>query len=160
MAKPLKIKKVSPSDPIRLTAARILTTRIKEFYSHWPDPSQPPTMQELHNLRISGKRLRYSAECLRDLFPDRLTLLIEILKRSQDLLGEIQDCFTQKTMIAEDSKRLQRRHPLSPDLEPLNRIAADYDARQKTLLAEYREIWLGMRQKEFRKCLREMVKKC
>lgn len=160
MAKPLKIKKVMPSDSAQKTAARILRTRIKEFYSHWPDAAQMPTLQAVHNLRISGKRLRYSAECLRDFYPDRLSLLIDMLKRSQDLLGEIQDCVTQKAMIAADMKRFHSRNPLSPDLEPLSRIIEDYEKRQTLLMNDYREIWHGMTRKEFRQCLREMVKKC
>lgn len=159
MAKPLKVKKISPLDAMQKTSARILRTRLTEFYSHWPNPDQTPTMQGLHNLRISGKRLRYSAECVREFYPDRLSLLIDLLKRSQDLLGEIQDCITQKTMIAEDLKRLQRRNPQSLDLTPLNRIITDYEGRQGLLFAEFREIWHGMARKEFRKCLKAMAKK-
>src|SRR5262245_41886697 len=86
VAKPLKIKKISPDDRPETAAKRILRTRIKEFYSYWPDPKHLPALEQLHNLRISGKRLRYSAESLRELYPDNLTLMIELLKRSQDLL--------------------------------------------------------------------------
>ena len=99
MSKPLKVKKVSAAAPIQRTAVRILRTRLKEFYSHWPDPRVLPTTTQLHNLRISGKRLRYSAEQLRELYDDRLALLIDLLKRSQDLLGEIQDCVTQRAVL-------------------------------------------------------------
>src|SRR5262244_1868680 len=99
MAKPLKIKKISSEDRPQIAAKRIMRTRIKEFYTHWNDPDRMPTAEQLHNLRISGKRLRYSAESLRELYPDRLALLIDILKRSQDLLGEIQDCGTQRGVV-------------------------------------------------------------
>ena len=67
MAKPRKIKKVAPGQPITQSAERILRTRLKEFYSHWAEPADEPTPEQLHNLRISGKRLRYSAEQLREL---------------------------------------------------------------------------------------------
>ncbi len=41
MARALKVKKVSPDDECTVAAARILRTRLKEFYSHWrgPDPN-------------------------------------------------------------------------------------------------------------------------
>ena len=65
MSKPLKVKKLFPSDSIQTAAVKILRTRIKEFYSHWPAPDRVPTLEQLHDLRISGKRLRYSAEMLR-----------------------------------------------------------------------------------------------
>jgi len=87
MSKPHKVKKVSAEKPIYQTARKILRTRLREFYSHWPDAQQPPSFEQLHNLRISTKRLRYSAEQLREYYPDRLALLIDMLKRGQDLLG-------------------------------------------------------------------------
>src|SRR5215510_16072370 len=111
MAKPLKITKISLNDRPDKAARRILRTRIKEFYSCWPDPDHTPTLEQLHNLRISGKRLRYSAESLRELYPDRLALMIDLLKRSQDILGEIQDCVTQRRMIEAYLARMRRRAP-------------------------------------------------
>src|SRR5215470_17185676 len=85
MAKPLKIRKISPDDRLEKAARRILRTRIKEFYSCWPDPDRMPAPKQLHDLRISGKRLRYSAESLREFYPDRLALLLGVLKGAQDL---------------------------------------------------------------------------
>ena len=41
MAKPLKVTKVSLVDPPDEAAVRIMRTRLKEFYSHWPDPDIP-----------------------------------------------------------------------------------------------------------------------
>jgi CHAD domain-containing protein len=159
MAKPLKIKKVSPGDPAHLAAVRILRRRIKEFYSHWPDPTQTPTYEQLHNMRISCKRLRYTAESLCEFYPDRLTLLIDLSKRTQDILGEIQDCVTQKSMIEEDLKRLRRRNPHGEDIAVFERIILNYDQRQLFLFTYFRNIWHGMAIKEFRDSLKAMTMK-
>jgi CHAD domain-containing protein len=159
MAKPLKIKKVSPGDPAHLAAVHILRRRIKEFYSHWPDPDQAPTSRQLHNTRISGKRLRYTAESLCEFYPDHLALLIDLFKRSQDLLGEIQDCVTQKLMIEEDLKRLRRRNPQSDDIGVLEGIISNYDQRQVLLFTHFRDIWHGIAMKEFRASLKVMTTK-
>ncbi len=157
MAKPLKIKKVSPADQPQKTAVRILRTRAKEFYSHWPEPDERPTLEQLHNLRISGKRLRYSAESLREFYPDRLALLIDLLKRNQDLLGEIQDCVTQRAMIKEDLARLRRRNPQSDQIVALEQVISEYDERQSTLFAQFHEIWRGLTMPEFRQSLTAMI---
>ncbi|MBO0799310.1 MAG: CHAD domain-containing protein [Blastocatellia bacterium] len=157
MARPLKIKKVLPSDPIDKAAVRILRTRLKEFYSHWPDPGRDPTPEELHNLRISGKRLRYSAECLSELYPDKLALLIEMLKRSQDLLGAYQDCIVQQRMIEEDLERLRVRDGRSKDIPVLEELIAKYEKRRTHLFAQFRRIWLGMSSDEFRHSLKKMI---
>ncbi|MCI0339164.1 MAG: CHAD domain-containing protein [Acidobacteria bacterium] len=157
MARPLKIKKVSPLDRADETAVRILRARLKEFYLHWPDPELTATPQQIHNLRISGKRLRYSAESLREFYPDQLALMIDLLKRSQDLLGEIQDCMTQRTMIEEDLKRLKKRNDESKDIPVLEKIIAVYDQRHSLLFTQFREIWRGMTIDEFRDSLKKMI---
>lgn len=154
MAKPRKIKKLSPGDSPERAARRILLARLKEFYSHWPDPDQTPTPQQLHDMRISGKRLRYSAESLREFYPDRLGLLIDLLKRGQDLLGEIQDCATQREMIRRSLVRLRKD---DREIAALKRLIADYDQRQATLFAQFREIWRGMTMRKFRRSLKAMI---
>jgi CHAD domain-containing protein len=158
MSKPLKVKKISSGDAIEQAAVRILRTRLKEFYSHWPDPQALPVPAQLHNLRISGKRLRYSAEQLRNLYADRLALLIDLLKRSQDLLGEIQDCVTQRAVLEAELSKLQQRKPPKPDEAALlERLIASYSQRQQTLFAQFREIWMGMAGPEFRASMKAMV---
>ncbi len=157
MSKPLKVKRVSADDPIELTASKILRTRLKEFYSHWPAIGTLPSEEQLHNLRISGKRLRYSAEQLRHLFPDRLALLIDLLKRSQDLLGNFQDKVTQRTVLETELARIKRRNPESLEIVVLERLKADHSQRQSQLFEQFREIWMGMTLPEFRASLKAMV---
>jgi CHAD domain len=157
MAKPLKIKKISPDDQKEKAARRILRTRIKEFYSCWPDPDRTPTPEQLHDLRISGKRLRYSAESLRDLYPDRLALLIDLLKVAQDRLGEIQDCVTQRSLIESSIASMRRRSPQNDEIAALEKIVAEYDRRQSTLFMQFLETWRGMTMDEFRASLNAMV---
>jgi CHAD domain-containing protein len=157
MAKPLKIRKISPGNRPESAARRILRTRIKEFYSHWPDPDQTPTLEQLHNLRISGKRLRYSAESLRDLYPDKLALLIDLLKRGQDMLGELQDCVTQRDMIEDQLARMRHRDPQNDQSAVLEKLISEYEQRQSILFAQFREIWRGMVMDEFRESLRAMT---
>src|SRR5215471_15687695 len=150
MAKPLKIRKISPDDRPEKAARRILRTRIKEFYSCWPDPDYTPTPEQLHNLRISGKRLRYSAESLRELYPDRLALLIDLLKCAQDLLGAIQDCVTQRGLIEAYLARIRRRDPHDGRIAALEKIVSEYERRQSKLFTKFRETWRGMTMDEFR----------
>ena len=156
MAKPFKVKKTSPDDAAEFAAARILKTRLREFYSHWPDPDEPPNAEQLHNQRISGKRLRYSAETLRDLYPDRLALLIDLLKRQQDLLGSMQDIVTQQAMISTDLAR-RRRTASRTQIATLESLLIGYNSRHSELFTDLLDIWRGMTQKQFRQLLRRIV---
>jgi hypothetical protein len=87
-----------------------------------------------------------------------LALLIDILKRSQDLLGDIQDCVTQRGMLRVELARIRRRRPQSDQIAILERIETEYKQRQSTLFEQYRETWQGMTMKEFRECLQAMAK--
>ena len=157
MAKAFKVKKVRPDSPAPKAAARIMLTRLAEFYSHWPDPEAEPAQEELHNLRIAGKRLRYSAETVREFYPDRLALLIELLKRGQDVLGEYQDCVTHRAMLSKDLARQRRLAPRGKQVALLEKLLAGLDERQALLYAQFREIWRGMVTKEFRAYLAAAV---
>lgn len=157
MAKARKIKQVAPADAIQATAAKVLRTRLAEFFSHWSDPAHTPTAQQLHDLRIAGKRLRYSAEQVRELYPDRLTLLIELLRLTQDLLGEVQDSVTRRALIAADLERLRRRQPDSRDIPALEKVCAEFEQKQTALYAQFREIWQGLTQGKLRKSLKAMT---
>jgi CHAD domain-containing protein len=156
MSKPLKVKTVSADDPIQTTAVKILRTRLDEFYSHWVDTQRIPSARELHNLRISGKRLRYSAEQLRELFPDRLALLIDLLKRSQDLLGEIQDCVTRREAIQNELIRLQRQKSRAG--KTLKNLLDADDQRQSLLFNQFKEIWMGLSAPKFQAGLKAMFR--
>jgi CHAD domain-containing protein len=156
MAKPFKIKKVSPDDSAQRAARRILRTRLRELYSHWPDPEEVPTPEQLHNQRISGKRLRYSAETLRDLYPDRLALLIDLLKRQQDLLGSIQDFVTQRAIIAADVARQQHSRKRG-EVSALEALLAQFDQQQQELFVDLRDIWRGMMRPKFREMLKDLI---
>jgi CHAD domain-containing protein len=157
MAKPFKIKKVSPADPAHRAAVRILRTRLREFYSHWPDTEEIPSPEQLHNQRISGKRLRYSAETLREFYPDRLALLIDLLKRQQDLLGEIQDAVTQRSVIALDLARRRLARARREEITGLEALLATYDSRHSELFTGLEDIWRGMTSKRFRALLKDLV---
>ena len=156
MARPFKIKKIMPLDPADNAATRVLRTRIREYFSHWTDPDEPPDDRQLHDQRISGKRLRYSAEMLRELYPDRLALFIELLKLQQDLLGEAQDYVTQRTRIAADLAR-RRRLARRDEIAALEALLDVYDERRAELQEQIDDIWRGMTTKRFRKLLRADV---
>lgn len=170
MAKPLKVKKLAPDDAAREAAARILRTRLKEFFSHWRDLDAQPTGEQLHNLRISGKRLRYSAEALRDFYPDRLALLLDLLKRVQDALGEVQDYEAERRTLATEVRRLEARlrresqasklksvKSLKGEIAALRAMLDDGRRKQDKLFAAFSRLWRGLSHKKMRATLRHVI---
>lgn len=163
MAKAFKVKKVSPDDDSGDAAVRILHTRLREFYSHWPDPDVIPTGEELHALRISGKRLRYSADSLRELYADRLTLLLGLLKQIQDALGEIQDCETHQALLKTELERLRKKssraenEKSAAEMSALEVLIEDYHLRQQQQSGEVSLLWRGLIGEKIREAIKDLV---
>jgi len=54
--------------------------------------ADPEDRARHHAMRIAVKRLRYTLETLRPMYPERLDEAVETSKRVQTLLGDIHDC--------------------------------------------------------------------
>ena len=62
MAKPHKIIGLNPNQSFRQNARIVLPQRVEEVYSWEQYIKNPECREELHNMRISVKRLRYTME--------------------------------------------------------------------------------------------------
>lgn len=68
-----------------------MPVRIEEVYSWSKFIFDPNCIVELHNMRISVKRLRYSMEFFAVNYKKKFTKFLDILAEIQELLGEIHD---------------------------------------------------------------------
>lgn len=72
------------------------------------DLGEEPTDDELHNLRIRGKKLRYAAEITAPAGGKAVNRLVKATKRLQDVLGEFQDaCVAERrvrALVGEDAE--------------------------------------------------------
>ena len=96
MAKAHKITGVKPLCSYRENARIILPQKVEEVYAWEPFIRDVTRREELHNMRISIKRLRYTMECFRVAYRflqefsfDRFLAVIMDL---QEILGDIHDC--------------------------------------------------------------------
>jgi CHAD domain-containing protein len=75
----------------------------------------PPTIEQLHALRINGKYLRYTLECFRETLPPDASTLIRDVTKMQDQLGELHDADVAaglvKDHVGEAKKRRKKSDP-------------------------------------------------
>ena len=60
--KPGKVKHLDPDGPLADNAERIVSARLDELWSFVPAVLDPANVEELHEMRIAAKRLRYVLE--------------------------------------------------------------------------------------------------
>ena len=68
MSRAWPVEGIAPEGTLGDNARRILAVRIAEFYSYAPIVANEAATEELHNLRIAAKRLRYTLELFRAVF--------------------------------------------------------------------------------------------
>jgi CHAD domain-containing protein len=83
----------------------LLQRSLEEALAEWNDAlrdaQETPQPDQIHGLRIAGKRLRYRAELLADLGHPSVKVRIKALKRLQDELGNWHDRYVLLQFIAE-----------------------------------------------------------
>jgi hypothetical protein len=87
-----KVKKLDPDSPVTDNMRRVIVVRIDELYGFIPAALDPANVEELHDMRIAAKRLRYLLELSEPLFGRPAKRAAKVVKGLQDLLGEIHDC--------------------------------------------------------------------
>jgi len=91
MSRAWPVPGIDPDGTLGANARRILAVKIAELYSYAPIVPLPAAVEPLHDMRIAGKRLRYTLELFRVVFGDAGERQIERIKALQEELGEIHD---------------------------------------------------------------------
>jgi len=69
-----------------------IQNRLEEFLFFEVFIFDPTRIEELHQMRISAKGLRYALEVFSNLYQKKTDFALEITKQTQQYLGEIHDC--------------------------------------------------------------------
>lgn len=82
-----------PHHPVaRRAAARQIGQRLRALMELAPDIRREEAADRHHLLRIAAKRLRYTLEILRPFFGSPLEPRLGVVRRLQELLGDLHDC--------------------------------------------------------------------
>jgi hypothetical protein len=82
---------IEPRATLAENARKILAVRVGEFFSYAPAVHDPRAGQELHDLRIAAKRLRYTLELFLPVFGEVGERNIERIRAIQEALGDYHD---------------------------------------------------------------------
>jgi hypothetical protein len=102
MSRAWPVEGIEPEGRLGDNARRILSVRIAEFYSYAPIVGNEQAVEELHNLRIAAKRLRYTLELFRAVFGEVGERQIDRVKAIQEELGNLHDADVRIALIQDE----------------------------------------------------------
>src|SRR6266567_3474624 len=91
MAKAKPITGLDPRAPTGKNARIIARVRLEEMFNWDRYVDNPYNIQELHDLRIGAKRLRYTLEIFEEVLPEASRAIVKELTHIQDELGALHD---------------------------------------------------------------------
>jgi CHAD domain-containing protein len=91
MAKAKPVAGLDARAPSGANARRIVSARLEELYAWARYADEPYRVQELHDMRIATKRLRYSLEVFEAFLPAAARASVDELTQLQDELGLLHD---------------------------------------------------------------------
>jgi CHAD domain-containing protein len=106
-------------------------------------PDSP--VEELHELRIRGKKLRYLLDGFRSLYYEEgITALVKHLKRLQDCLGDLNDLGVQQEMLAKHARNLADREDAGADtILAIGRLIEELERRARRERDRFAERFAG-----------------
>lgn len=136
-------------ETVRGAAAELLARRAAELEAFQPVADHPERVEELHAMRIAVKRLRYTLEIFRSLFQGEADLVLETLKKLQDLLGDVHDCDVWCTFLPQFLEKEERRtiryfghgRPMGRLRPGIEFLQAEFRKRRAERFEEFREFW-------------------
>ena len=91
MAKAHPVAGLQPHASLAWNARAIVAVRVAEMFDFAHAIGNPAQDQDLHNMRIAAKRLRYTLEMFRPALTDDGPSLIDVVKEVQERIGAIHD---------------------------------------------------------------------
>ncbi len=157
-------EEVQTPDACTQTRLHILE-QLDDLLSHQDSLANPDDCERHHAMRIAAKRLRYTLEIARPVYPGRLDEAIEATKRVQSLLGDVHDCDVWAGHL--DAFALEQRHRLiklfghagrfarlQPGIDYLRQDRRDHRQAVFGQLAAY---WAELGERQFWQRLRGVV---
>jgi CHAD domain-containing protein len=137
-----RVKHLDPAGSLEANARRIVAVRAQEVLDLAARAQDPAAVEQLHDLRIAAKRLRYLVELVGpSCLGPAAERPVKQLKELQDLLGELHDCDVQLPQL----RALARESP-EEQARGLRTLAIRFATRRAELFERFHQGWPALEQ--------------
>lgn len=148
-------------------AEESITERLTEFLTFEPYVYQPQRIEDLHEMRIAAKRLRYTLEIFAPLYGKRLDKPLKIIKEIQERLGSMHDCDVWLQFLDDFAQEERKRtlkyfgrvRPFSALKPGIQYLVLDRQRARKQVYEEFVQFWKGIEAQNIWEMLLKVVNK-
>jgi hypothetical protein len=109
VAKGVPIHKLTQPDGSLKDSAPVILVRLQEMYDWAPAMRDPQNVEDLHNMRIAAKRLRYTMEVFTPCFGPEFARALKTVEEIRSASGQIHDCDVRLPLLEKTSEREAER---------------------------------------------------
>ena len=150
MAKAWKVRGIHPQLRYRWNAQVILAVKIQEVYSWAKSIRNPDKVKELHDLRISVKRLRYSMEFFAINYGEEFQDFLKVLADLQEQLGDIHDCDVTEMVLTDYLQALPNRGDKGADTIGIDGLLRRYRETRAAKYQAFLQQWDALEEADFK----------
>ena len=158
MAKAWKVTGIEPQKSYRENAPIILSVRIEEVFSWAGFIQDVERKAELHAMRISIKRLRYSMELFGPGYGTAFEAQQKVVGDLQRLLGTIHDCDMLEEFLEAYLQTLDAQADAHPDATGIKALISRYRERRESKYQQFLAMWDELEQTDFKEKLLAIIK--
>ena len=141
MAKEWEVEHIRPKRSYRWNARVVLPVRVREVYSWAPYIEDPSNTEQLHSMRISIKRLRYSMELFANCYGPEFEEILATLEDWQEHLGSVHDCDVVADTLAAYEAKLELRPEAASDCPGIAALMSRYRRRRNEQYEKFLKDW-------------------
>jgi CHAD domain-containing protein len=144
-------------DLVKEIAPVLVYTRLGHVRAYAPYLPGAP-IERLHALRIEFKLFRYTVEFFREVFCGNVKEVIDLLKKVQDHLGDLNDADVVRIVLQEYLAKLraQAAEGAETDLSGIDAYCTFRVNERDSLVASFSDVWAGFD----RVAVRQMIAEC
>lgn len=151
---PLYITDVNGS--LASNAPLMLHIRLTELYQFSKSVGDPSQIEDLHNMRIAAKRLRYTMEIYASCYPSKIfNKLYDKVKSIQEQIGEIHDCDVRIPLI---QSFLESEGEGKPEIKyGITQLISSESSKRDQLYKEFCNYWSKLESNNFKQSFLNMI---
>jgi CHAD domain-containing protein len=154
------------SDSLRRHARNVIQRRLEELLAYQQYVNQQHMVEQLHEMRIAAKRLRYTMEVFADVYGEEMERPLKHIRRVQTQLGDVHDMDMWLDALPKFLEAERKRHlAFHGRLAGFSRIAPGIESLTEHCIGErlkayekFRGTWGKLAKRKFWPQLRKVLK--